>query len=85
MWFVYIIQHTKTKQIYIGITDDLKRRVKEHNKGKTFSTWRKEGKWIVIYSELYRNKKDAIVREIRLKHHGRAKQELLKRIRNSLL
>ena len=85
MWFVYIVQHTKTKQIYIGRTNDIKRRLEEHNLGKTYATRRKAGKWILIYSEVYRDKKDATLREIRLKQHGRAKQELLKRIRHSLL
>ena len=85
MWFLYIIQHTVTKQIYIGMTYNLRRRIEEHNQGKTYATRRKKGKWILIYSELYRNKRDAFLREERLKHHGRAKQELLKRIKYSLL
>ena len=85
MWCVYILQNTETKRIYIGRTEDIKRRLKEHNQGKTRSTRSKKGKWILVYLEAYRNKKDATVREARLKNHGRAKQELLKRIRNSLL
>ena len=85
MWYVYLLQNTETKRIYIGMTEDIKRRLKEHNQRKTRSTRSKKGKWILVYLELYRNKKDAIVRETRLKNHGRAKQELLKRIRNSLL
>ena len=85
MWFVYIIQHLLTKQIYIGVTRDIRRRLFEHNQGKTRATYRRNGKWILIYAEVYRDKRDALLREQRLKYHGRAKQELLKRIRNSLL
>jgi putative endonuclease len=85
MWFVYIIQNEFTKEIYIGFTKDIKRRLIEHNMGIAKATYRKRGKWILIYAEVYRNKKDAYLREQRLKHHGRAKQELLKRIKNSLL
>jgi len=85
MCFVYIIQHTETKQVYTGRTNNIKRRLEEHNQGKTSATQRKRGKWILIYSEIYRNEKDAIIREIRLKQHGRAEQELLKRIKFSLL
>ena len=85
MWFLYIIQHTESKRIYIGRTSSIKRRIKEHNKGETWSTRRRKGKWILVYSEVYRNERDSIIRERKLKQHGRAKQELLKRIKYSLL
>ncbi len=85
MWIVYLIQHTFLKQIYIGVTDNLKRRLKEHNvKGKKFTT-RNQGEWILIYAEAYRSKNDALQRERRLKSHGSAKHELIKRLKNSML
>jgi len=49
------------------------------------STRRINGKWNIAYVEIFKSKIDADNREYRLKHHGRAKQELLKRIKNSLL
>ena len=85
MEFVYIIQHSLTKEIYIGKTKNLQQRLNEHNRGKQSATKRKIGEWIPVYLEIYRNKKDADTREARLKKHGRAKQELLKRIKESLL
>lgn len=84
MWTVYVIQHSETHQIYIGFTSDFKRRIAEHNSGSTASTRRQSGEWATIYLEIFRSKDDAIKREYRLKHHGRAKQELMKRIENSL-
>lgn len=33
MHYVYILQSTKDKTYYIGITDDLKKRLREHNSG----------------------------------------------------
>ena len=84
MWIVYLIQHTILKQIYIGLTDDLKRRIKEHNaKGIKFTT-RNQGEWILIYAEAYRSKQDAQDRERKLKQYGQSKQRLLKRISQSL-
>jgi putative endonuclease len=80
-WYVYLLQNETTKEIYIGRTKDLKRRLKEHNRGRSKFTKRK-GKWKLIYVEAYSNEKDAVRREKRLKYHGRAKQELLKRIKN---
>ena len=85
MHCIYVIQHNKTNQIYIGKTNNLKRRLDEHNSGEQKSTIRKEGKWILIYSEIYRNKKDADSRENALKQHGNNKRWLKKRIVNSLL
>ncbi len=79
MWVVYIIQHSNTKQFYIGKTGNLKRRLREHNKNSQKSTCRKSGVWILAYAEAYRAKSDADMRELRLKNHGRAKQEVLKR------
>ena len=84
MWVVYTISHSETKEIYIGRTNDLKRRLSEHNSGKQTSTKRKNGQWGLAYAEAYKSKEDAIDRELKLKHHGRAIQELKKRISRSL-
>ena len=76
MFCVYIIQNNKTKQIYIGKSNNLFRRIKEHNSGKSKFTNKKNGKWILIYSEFYRDKKDADDRELALKKHGSGKRWL---------
>ena len=83
MYSVYVIQHSDTKQIYIGRTNNLKRRIREHNASQQEATRRVVGEWILIYAEAYRSKDDAVKRELRLKQHGRAKQELLKRVESS--
>ena len=85
MWIVYLIQHSASKQLYIGITINLKRRLSEHNSdGKKFTT-RLNGQWVIVYAEAYRSKQDALNREKKLKHHGSSKHELIKRLENSLL
>jgi len=83
MYSVYVIQHSISKEIYIGRTNDLRRRLKEHNASQQTATKRSSGEWILIYAEGYRSKSDAVKRELRLKQHGRAKQELLKRAESS--
>ena len=85
MWFVYLLQQTETKEMYIGTTQDLDRRLKEHNTGSAQWTARDSGKWVVIYFEAYRSKQDADERERMLKHHGSAKRKLLDRVRRSFL
>ena len=83
MWSVYLIRHT-SGEIYIGVTNNLKRRIAEHNAGGTKFTTRHDGTWRLAYAEAYASKEDAYRREARLKDHGRAKQELLRRIQNCL-
>ena len=85
MYIVYVLEHTDTKQFYVGYTTDLKRRVREHNaRGQKFTT-RKTGRWILVYAEAYRDEKDARERENKLKIHGSAMSSLLKRLKRSRL
>ena len=85
MYFVYLIQHNKTMERYIGYTSDLNKRLSYHNSGNNKSTRRDIGKCIIIYYEGYRSKTDAISRERQLKRHGRGKQILVKWLSNSLI
>ena len=85
MYSVYTLQHSITKELYFGKTNNLKRRLEEHNSGNQTATHRQSGDWVPVYVEIYRSKVDADSREDRLKQHGRAKQELVKRIQSSLL
>lgn len=84
MFYVYLLKNTVTKEIYIGSTGDIKRRLMEHNGGGKKFTTRKEGAWELIYTEIYKSPTDAKLRESKLKHHGSGKHELLKRLKNSL-
>jgi len=79
MFFVYMLKSKTSDEIYIGSTKNLKRRIKEHNEGKHFST-RRYLPWVVIYIEGYIQEKLARMREKRLKYHGNALRELKKRI-----
>lgn len=85
MFYVYVIKHKSTKEIYIGFTNNLQRRLIEHQVGDNKSTKRNNGTWFLVYAEAYRNEADARLRERRLKNHGSGKQELYKRIKGSLL
>jgi putative endonuclease len=66
MYYVYILQSEKNKRLYKGVTNDLKRRLKEHNSGsvpftKTLKPWK------LIYYEAFSNKEDATREEKFLK------------------
>jgi len=38
MWYVYFLQSKKSSTIYVGYTNDIKRRFAGHNNGKNIST-----------------------------------------------
>lgn len=71
MFLVYVIKNPKA-QWYIGQTNDLKRRLREHNTNASYTTKRLGGPWKPIYIEICLNEIDAKKRERFLKTtHGR--------------
>ncbi len=62
MFYVYILKSLKDDKLYVGYSSDLKRRLKEHEVGKNFSTkYRRPFK--LIYYEAYSAEEDAKTRE----------------------
>jgi putative endonuclease len=83
MYYVYILKSLKDDKLYIGDTNNLLRRIKEHNsKLNTSTKFRTPFK--LVYYEAYYNRQDATKRESNLKLHAKALTQLLKRIRNSV-
>ena len=41
MWYVYILRSTIDKNLYVGSTNNIRRRLTEHNSGKVGSTRRR--------------------------------------------
>ncbi len=66
MYYLYILQSLADGNFYTGITNDLKRRLKEHSSGKNIST-KGRRPFKLIYCEIYLLKKDAENRERYLK------------------
>jgi predicted GIY-YIG superfamily endonuclease len=83
MHYVYTLQSSKDKNLYIGRTNDLRRRLAEHNGGKSFATApRKPFK--LVYYEAYMAAADAKNRERSLKLRGQARVHLMTRLSASL-
>jgi predicted GIY-YIG superfamily endonuclease len=76
MWYVYILQ-CSDNSYYIGLTDDLERRIKEHQAGQGGSYTSKKIPVDLKYNELYRTRKEAERRERQIKGWSRAKKEAL--------
>ncbi len=83
MFYVYLLKSNKDKDLYIGFTTNLERRVKEHNNGMVPSTKLRKP-FELIYLEGYKSEKDARRREENLKLKSRAFAQLKKRISASL-
>lgn len=83
MYFVYVLENNKSSFLYIGFTKDLKKRLKEHQSGKSKYVGHR-GKWDLVYYEAYKSMKDAVVRERMLKNYGSSLGHLKNRIRNSI-
>ncbi|MBI5045784.1 MAG: GIY-YIG nuclease family protein [Candidatus Niyogibacteria bacterium] len=83
MFYLYIIKSKKDESIYIGYTNDLKRRFAEHN-GKNNKSTKHKTPFELIYYEAYKSRADAKYRENNLKHFAQAHSQLKKRIKNSL-
>jgi len=67
MYYVYILQSLKTGKLYIGHTDNLSRRLEEHNTSRGGTYTRQNGPWILVYSENHPDRPSAINRERYLK------------------
>ena len=75
--YVYVLQSIEKKNLYLGYTDDLRRRLQVHNRGRNLST-KAYAPWHLIHYEAYRDSEDARRREKYLKTSQGAR--LLKRM-----
>lgn len=82
MQYVYILKSQKDKQMYVGCTNNLKKRLSEHNNGKVAATASRKPFEIIFY-EAFQDKSDAFAREQWLKT-GWGKNHLKKMLHNYL-
>ena len=79
MYYLYILKSLKDNGYYIGITDNLEKRLNEHNQGKTKSL-RHRLPVEFKYKEDYVSKTDARKRELFLKRNYQMRKQLLLKI-----
>ena len=76
MYYVYMLKSKSVKPVtYVGYTNNLKKRISLHNsnKGAKFTRGRK---WILIYKEKFKSKKEAISREYYIKKNRELRNSL---------
>lgn len=59
MFYTYVLRSIKNGRLYTGITNDLKRRFKEHNDKKGGYYTSRNAPFDLIFYEAYINRKDA--------------------------
>jgi len=72
--YVYIITNHKNGTLYVGVTNDIERRIFEHKAKLVDGFSKKYSLDILVYVELFTDIKDAIASEKRLKGWTRAKK-----------
>jgi putative endonuclease len=82
MYYVYLLISIRDGKFYTGFTEDLEKRLAEHNEGTSKSTSHRRPLELIYY-EACRNRKDALHREKYLKTtYG--KHYLRNRLKNDL-
>ena len=80
--YVYILKSSKNDDWYTGCTSDLRKRLDEHNDGKSRYT-KTRGPYELLYYEASLNKEDAFARERYLKS-GMGKRYIKNRLKTQL-
>lgn len=68
MYYLYILKSLKDDNLYVGTTDDVEKRLEEHNSGKSKST-RLRRPFQLVHKETYETLSEARKREWYLKNH----------------
>jgi putative endonuclease len=82
MFYTYVLKSLKNASLYTGYTNDLRKRIKEHNDGLSGFT-KKYLPYELIYYEACLNQSDAKARETQLKT-GLGKKYLKARLKRYL-
>jgi putative endonuclease len=82
MYYTYLLKSKKDGKLYTGYTNDLRKRLTQHNTGKSSYT-KGRGPFAVIYYEACVDEDDARSRELYLKS-GRGKRYIKSRLKRFL-
>ena len=75
MFWIYILKNKLNNEFYYGYTNNLERRIAEHNN---------RAEWKLVGCEGYASELDARERERKLKHYGQARAHLKNRLKRSI-
>ena len=79
IFYIYVLKSLKGRPItYVGYTNNLKNRLKLHNKGKG-AKFTRGRKWKLIYKEKFSTKKKAMSREYYIKKNRKLRSTITKK------
>ena len=84
MYYIYILTTKNNSALYIGVTNDLKRRIYEHKEALVEGFTKKYHVHKLVYFEEYSDVNAAIAREKQLKRWIRSKKNELVESKNPL-
>ena len=82
MYYVYILTNQTDEVMYVGVTNDILRRMNEHRAGRIEGFTRAYHVHKLVYLESYNDPRDAIAREKQLKGWRREKKNRLVESKN---
>ena len=84
MFYTYVLFSLKSKRLYTGSTDNLRRRIREHNSGSGGSYSSKNKPFVLIFYEAFLSKSDAFKQE-KFYKSGYGREVLKEKIKDSLI
>ena len=75
--YVYILTNVKRNVMYVGVTNNLEKRVAEHRDGQGGAFTRQYRVNTLVYAEEYQQIEEAIAREKQIKGWRRSKKDAL--------
>ena len=74
MYYIYVLRSLRNGRLYTGSTDNIERRLAEHNSGKSKYT-RMTRPFVLVYNEEFKTRSGAYKRELFLKS-GKGRESL---------
>ena len=79
VYHVYMLKSKSGKPVtYVGYTNNIKKRISLHNAGKG-AKFTRGRKWMLIYKEKCKSKREAISREYYINNNRRLRQQIVKK------
>ena len=76
VYYVYMLKSKSVKTVtYVGFTSNLQKRINLHNSGKG-AKFTRGRKWVLIYKEKFKSKKEAISREYYIKKNKSIRKKI---------
>ena len=79
MYYLYILESLNTARKYIGISEEIEKRLKQHNQNRVRST-KAYSPWKIVYTERYNSKRESRQRELELKNNSWKRNQLFESI-----